>query len=84
MAGFGGELYPQVGDVGIETRKLVTQIYRSSMRLELEHIKAETEAIKTKAHADDDDAILELARSGAEKKRRDKQKVQRLARAEIN
>ncbi len=29
MTGFGGELYRQIGDVGIETRKLVAQTYRS-------------------------------------------------------
>ncbi len=60
------------------------QLELERMRLKLEQIKAETEAIKSKARADDDEAISILARSSAEAKRRNEDRIQQLAQAEIH
>ena len=54
------------------------------MELELEQLRAETEATKAETRAADNEAIAELVRSGAEAKQHNEQRVQSMASAEIH
>jgi hypothetical protein len=59
------------------------QLELERMRLEHEQLKAETEAIKAEARKANGEAVSELARSGSEALQRDDERVQHMARAEI-